>query len=117
MTLFRNRGWTAIITDMLIDTVLFMVSLGVGILTGIVGVIVGAALQMSDGASLGISFLIGFLAGYGMCATLFSIVSSAASTVIVCYAEAPNEFQMNHPELSERMRGAWRQAWPNDFHY
>ena len=31
MTLFRNRGWTTIITDIMVDTVLFMVSLGVGI--------------------------------------------------------------------------------------
>ena len=36
MTLFRNRGWTAIITDILVDTVLLMVSLGVGILTAVI---------------------------------------------------------------------------------
>jgi hypothetical protein len=49
--------------------------------------------------------------------TLLGVVSSAVNTVIVCYAEAPNEFQQNHPQLSEDMRLAWRQAWPQDFNY
>ena len=43
-----------------------------------------------------------------------SVVSSAVNTVIVCFAEAPNEFQMNHPELSNEMRAGWRQAWPEE---
>jgi hypothetical protein len=49
--------------------------------------------------------------------TLLGIVGSAVNTVIVCYAEAPNEFQQNHPQLSEEMRASWRAAWPNDFTY
>ena len=60
---------------------------------------------------------VGFILGFALCATLFSVVSSAVNTVIVCYAEAPNEFQQNHPQLSEEMRAAWRQAWPNEFRY
>ena len=101
----------------MLDTVLFMVSLGVGVMTGILAVLIGAAMQLSDGANLGLSFVIGFIVGYGMCTTLFSLISSAVNTVIVCYAEAPNEFQTNHPALSERMLMAWRQAWPNEFTY
>jgi len=117
MTLFRNRGWTSIITDMIIDRVLVMVSLGVGALTALVALIIGAAFQLGEAGTLGAGALIGFILGFGMSATLFSVVSSAVNTVIVCYAEAPNEFQTNHPELSNKMRGAWRQAWPNDFNY
>ena len=116
MTLFRNRGWTAIISDMMIDTVLFMVSLGVGLLIGLLSVAIGGVAS-GDGATMIISFLIGCMFGYAISATLFSIVSSAVNTVIVCYAEAPNEFQANHPELSNRMRDSWRQAWPNEFNY
>jgi hypothetical protein len=41
-----------------------------------------------------------------------SIVSSAVNTVIVCFAEAPAEFEQNHPILSQEMRAAWREAWP-----
>ena len=117
MTLFRNRGWTAIISDMMIDTVLFMVSLGVGLLIGILSVATGGFAGQGDGATMIVSFLIGCMFGYAVSATLFSIVSSAVNTVIVCYAEAPNEFQANHPELANRMRDSWRQAWPNEFNY
>ena len=49
--------------------------------------------------------------------TLFSVVGSACKAVIVLYAEAPNQFQANHPELSNMMRDRWQQAWPLDFKY
>lgn len=117
MTLFRNRGWTSIITDLMVDTVLSMVSVGVGALTAIITLVIGATLNSGDSWTLGSAALVGFFIGYGMSAILFSVVSSAVNTVVVCYAEAPNEFQANHPELSNKMRNAWRQAWPNDFGY
>jgi hypothetical protein len=117
MTLFRNRGWTTIITDLMIDTVLTMVSLGVGALTALVGALLGVAFHVGSAATIGAAAFIGFILGYGMSATLFSVVSSAVNTVIVCYAEAPREFDANHPQLSAQMRTAWRQAWPNDFNY
>lgn len=117
MKLFRERGWTSIITDYMVDTVLFMVSLGVAILVGVLALLVSAIQGGNDGITLSLAFVIGFIVGYGMCTTLFSVVSSAVNTVIVCYAEAPNEFQANHPELSNNMRAAWRQAWPSEFNY
>lgn len=116
MTLFRNRGWTAIITDILVDTVLLMVSLGVGILTAVIVLAVGAMADL-DGFVLGIGFVVGLVTGFVMCQTLFSLVSSAVNAVIVCYAEAPSEFQVNHPRLSQDMRAAWSQAYPVDFRY
>ena len=118
MTLFRNRGWTAIITDLMVDTVLMMVSLGVGVTTAVLVMIIGALTGLGSSAgTIGTAAFLGFLLGYGMASTLFSVVSSAVNTVIVCYAEAPNEFQANHPELSSKMRDAWRVAYPNDFNY
>jgi len=118
MTLFRTRGWTAIIADQLVDSVLNMVSIGVGFLTGIIAILVaqGAGIDMTEGKMLA-PFFLGFLFGFALCATLFSVVSSAVNTVIVCYAEAPAEFQQNHPQLSQDMQAAWKQAWPNDFMY
>lgn len=140
MELFRARGWTSIISDLMVDTVLFMVSLGVGIVTALLSLVVGSAMSMADTGSLSIAFAIGFVVGCkfaysadilqrkltssthqvlsdALCSTLFSIVSSAVNSVIVLYAEAPNEFESNHPDLSRRMRESWRQAWPNQFHY
>jgi hypothetical protein len=56
MALFRNRGWTAIVADMLVDTVLLMVSLGVGVLTGLVGIFFASAMLLGQ-ASMVITFL------------------------------------------------------------
>jgi hypothetical protein len=53
MTLFRNRGWTAIIADVLVDTVLLMVSVAVGILTGVVGLIVASIAKLDDATMAG----------------------------------------------------------------
>lgn len=118
MTLFRMRGWTSIVSDLLVDGVLTMVSLAVGAITGLVAVLVVSASSLSLGGAEGPSaFLVGFMMGALFASTLLGIVSSAVNTVIVCYAEAPNEFQQNHPQLSEEMRASWRQAWPNDFNY
>jgi hypothetical protein len=118
MSLFRARGWTTIISDLMVDMVLSMVSIDVGLITGVVAVtICMAVMGVGDMATLVASFAIGFGVGYSTCATLFSIVSSAVNTVIVLYAEAPSEFQQNYPDLSARMRDSWRQTWPNQFAY
>jgi hypothetical protein len=101
----------------MLDTVLFMVSMGVGLLTAMLGVVVGYIVGDGDDATMGTAFVMGFILGYAMSSTLFSVVSSAVNTVIVCYAEAPAEFQANHPELSSNMRESWRQAFPNEFGY
>jgi hypothetical protein len=55
---------------------------------------------------------LGLLVGFLFASIMMSVVGSAVNTVIVCFAEAPAEFQSNHPQLSEEMRAAWRQAWP-----
>jgi Plasma-membrane choline transporter len=117
MTLFRNRGWSVIIADLMVDTVLFMVAIGVGALTALFTALIGYLFGSRDGAVIGVAAVFGFIVGYAISSTMFSVVSSAVNTVIVCYAEAPNEFQANHPQLSDRMRTAWRQAYPDEFRY
>jgi hypothetical protein len=44
-----------------------------------------------------------------------SVVASAVDTVVVCFAESPNEFQTNYPQLSEQMVQAWRRTYPHEF--
>lgn len=119
ITLFQNKGWTTIITDDLAENVLFMMSIVIGLITGLVGLIV-ASLDQNIFANLNVEnpgsagFLVGFLVGFILASILMSVVASAVNTVIVCFAEAPNEFQTHHPQLSMEMRNAWRQAWPNE---
>ena len=114
--LFKARGWSSIIADYLVDTVLLMVSICVGILTGILGVLVGHLMQQGGTVLTG-AFFVGATIGFVLCSTLFGLVSSAVNTVIVCFAEAPAEFQANHPQLSQQMILAWRDAYPTEFGY
>mmetsp|Transcript_22620 Transcript_22620/g.48686 ORF Transcript_22620/g.48686 Transcript_22620/m.48686 type:complete len:575 (+) Transcript_22620:176-1900(+) len=120
INLFKTRGWTTIITDSLAQSVLSMLSVAVGLITGLVTLAIAHVEGMVFGDELGASaaaFFIGFIIGMVLTSTLMTLVSSAVNTVIVCYAEAPAEFQQNHPKLSEDMRATWRQAWPAEFYY
>lgn len=117
ITLFQNKGWTTIISDNLADNVLFMISMVIGFITGLVGYLI-ASLDQNIFADYGFEsagstgFMFGLLVGFVFSSILMSVVVSAVSTVIVCFAESPREFETNHPQLSMEMRNAWRQAWP-----
>ena len=117
ITLFKAKGWTVIISDDLADNVLFMMSVAIGLASGLVGLVIGF-MDPNMFANLGFdhaagpAFGVGFLAGFLFASIIMSVVASAVNTVIVCYAEDPAAFQMNHPQLSAEMREAWVQAWP-----
>jgi len=114
INLFKERGWSTIITDSLAHFVLTLVSLCVGLIVGGISTLISYSAQLNvEGAA----FLIGLLIGTVLTQLLMSVVASAVDTVIVCYAEDPNTFQANHPELSERMRDTWREAHPEHFKY
>lgn len=114
VNLFKERGWSAIITDSLAHYVLTMVSICVGLIVGAISALISYSAQLNvEGAA----FFIGLIMGTTLTQILMGVVGSAVDTVIVCYAEDPNAFQANHPELSERMRDTWRQAYPENFRY
>mmetsp|Transcript_15309 Transcript_15309/g.42340 ORF Transcript_15309/g.42340 Transcript_15309/m.42340 type:complete len:207 (-) Transcript_15309:202-822(-) len=54
----------------------------------------------------------GLAVGLVVTGVLFGIISSSVSTVIVCFASNPVDFETNHPKLSQEMRNAWREVWP-----
>ena len=60
---------------------------------------------------ISLSFLIGFL----LCSIMLNVVASGVNAVIVLFAEAPSEFHMNHPELSDEMRLAYANTFPSLF--
>ena len=43
---------------------------------------------------------------------LFSIISSSADAVIICFTGGPDVLEKNHPLKSQELRSAWREAWP-----
>lgn len=115
INLFQQRGWTAIITDDLVDNVLWMMSLAIGLVVGLLALFIGADPLSNAGVDNAgmIAFGVGFLMGYLFGSIGLGVVASATNTVIVCYCEAPAEFQSNHPQLSAEMRAAWTSAWPD----
>jgi len=141
MELFQARGWTTIITDNLVHRSLALVSIVIGALSGIICMLVAKATGWTttifgssngeggegegDSSSLlsvsddGIVFFICFLIGMTMSFILLNVVLSAVDTVIVAFAEAPAEFNTNHPALYNNMIQKWRLVFPDecvDFH-
>lgn len=120
-TLFKNRGWEAIIADDLIQNVFFFLSLGVG------GVCAGIGYAINEDAFGGLfanapdtgltvqatNAILGFIIGLVLSSILLSTIGSAVNAVIVCFAEGPAEFEANHPELSKKMRETWLQFYPD----
>lgn len=118
-TLFKNRGWEAIIADDLVGNVFFILSLCVGGICSAIGY--GAFNGDQDLFANSVSpetvpvtcAVLGFVAGLVLASILMSTIASAVNTVIVCFAEGPAEFEANHPELSRKMRETWLQFYPD----
>ena len=119
MSLFSERGWTAIINDDLVHRVLSLVAYFIGALTGCVGLLLAIAnpgwVEEFGSMSTLVAFGLPALIGAAISLILMSVVSSAVDTVVVAFAEAPLEFERNHPGLSAQMVGAWRQVYPDEF--
>jgi len=118
MTLFKNRGWEAIIADNLVGTTMFFLSLAVGLITGAAGIIFvertdwWSTFANASGNNKIIAFIIGLIVGLVLCSILLSTIVSGTDAVIVCFAEGPAEFEANHPKLSAEMRRAWSDVYP-----
>ncbi len=116
MTLFHAKGWNIIIADDLVSNTLSLFTLIGGGLVGCVGLATNAAfsswLDGFEGAASGIAFGLAFLIGLVITSIMLSVVDSSVNTVLVSFAEAPREFELNHPTLSGEMRDAWRLVYP-----
>jgi hypothetical protein len=113
--LFANRGWEAIIADDLVGNAILLTSVIVGGIIGAVGMILAATTPFFDDAgkgASGVAFFLGFIVGLSVCSILLSTVASGVNTVIVMFADAPREFESNHPALSAKMRETWNQFYP-----
>ena len=84
MQLFQSKGWTAIITDDLVDNVLFMVSIGIGLISGLIAMLIAevdrqllAGIGYEDPALA--AFFIGFIVGLVLASVLLSVVGSAGA--------------------------------------
>lgn len=126
MTLFKDRGWDAIIADDLVGMVLGMLSLVVGLITGGISIAFMTLTTWFDDyldfyegddgtgetTAKVILFILGLVIGLVMCSILMGSIDSAVLAVIVLFAEGPGEFETNYPELSTQMREAYATAYP-----
>jgi len=113
--LFQARGWSVIINDHLVARSLSMMSVLIGLITGLVGVLFGVVFLGRSFEAVVPAFLLGAILGGTSSGILLGVVTSAVNTVVVCFAESPNQLQINHdPELSHDLIEAWRKAYPHD---
>ena len=115
--LFRQRGWTTLITDNLVFRALFLCNLGIGSVCGLVTSIVckfviAPTLSEGDDFPLSVYFFVAFVIGLLISNVALFPVESAVRTVIVCFAESPAEFDEHHPDLSEMLKAGWSEAYP-----
>jgi len=115
MQLFASRGWEAIIADDLVGGAIFLTCVMISLIIGGIGVGYAEFDTTFDalaGGSNWIAFFIGFISGLCICTVLLSTIASGVNTVIVMFADAPQEFEQNHPELSAKMRATWLEFYP-----
>jgi hypothetical protein len=82
--------------------------------TGCIGLIIEATTDIFDdgGDAKLIAFFLVLLIGLFVASVALSTFGSGGNAVIVLFAEAPAEFQQNHPELSNRTRQVWSEIYP-----
>ena len=112
--LFKARGWEVIINDNLVVRSLSMMSLLISLVTGLVGLLLGFVFFGPVGALQ--AFLLGFVLGGSSCQILFGVVTSAVNTVVVCFADSPNQLLQNghDPKHFSELVEAYRKAYPNN---
>ena len=126
MALFKNRGWSAIINDNLIQNVLSLGSVVVGFIVGMVGFAIPlmsgdwiSGLPLfddfgSNGASW-VLFFVGFMIGLMLNMMMVSVIDSGVATTYVCFAESPGVFENTHPALFNDLASTWRIAHGDAF--
>lgn len=108
MTMFNQRGWTVVINDHLIRNALALVSITIALLSGIISSLVSPSSELTDGVGV---FFLAFIVSIILSMTMLCVIESSVSTIIVCLAEAPSEFEENHPTHNQAMRDAWSEVY------
>ncbi|CAJ1963450.1 unnamed protein product [Cylindrotheca closterium] len=127
--LFKQRGWTALITDRLVALVLGFGILEGGVVTGLVAIAMERLVTWStyrdDHADLPESyvlgplcnvpmatFLFGFVIGCIVSGVMMNVIHGAVNTLIICWAKSPETFTDNHKHWADRMTTVWSSAFP-----
>ena len=91
--MFRQRGWTAIINDDIIETVTRLGNTFIGSICSICSLLYAQERKLSHINST-ILILSGYFIGHLMSSIASKVISSAVATIFVCFAEKPHIFQV-----------------------
>lgn len=47
------------------------------------------------------------MVGFMFSSILMNVLTTAMNTLVVCFAESPDEFKANHPHLYKKMEKRW----------
>ena len=117
MSLFTNRGWTAVINDELVGPALRLACF----IPACFSAIAGAALAYGSAPSLlpddrftlgGLAAFVSFVIGYAMASVLSGVIISGVRAVFVCFALNPAALGVTHPEALTRLITAWNVMYP-----
>ncbi|CAF1629871.1 unnamed protein product [Rotaria magnacalcarata] len=118
ITLFKQRGWTAIINDSIVGTTLMFINLGIGIISAAAGgsIIYITMIQSPEKhiAVICVS-LISFVIGIFMSSIITTLLTSCVRTVFVCFALNPAALGATHPEHLEKLTKVWHKFYPEEF--
>eukprot|EP00934_Nitzschia_sp_Nitz4_P001440 Nitzschia sp. Nitz4//scaffold253_size28098//9209//15122//NITZ4_008141-RA/size28098-processed-gene-0.22-mRNA-1//1//CDS//3329544300//1440//frame0 len=118
LELFHSRGLSTVVTDDLVHRLLVLVCFVVAAMVGFVGMILeawtGWASPIFGETSKFPVFAVCCTIGYSLASVTMSTVVSGVNSVMVCYAEAPAEFESQHPALYQEMAAAWHSVYPQN---
>merc|ERR1739845_260954 len=102
-----------IITDNLVSRSLSMMSILIVLIMGFIGVLLAL---LFDTSWIFMGLFIGIVLGGMSCQILFGVIISAVNTVVVCFAESPNQLNQNghDPKYFRELIEGYRKAYPND---
>lgn len=109
-SLFLQRGWTAIVNDDIVDSILFLGQTIIAIVSSLVGYAYSVKVGCNT-VNMYLITLLGFFAGYLMAVVTLKAISSAVATVYVSFAEAPDSLERFHPDEYNALRGAWNSIY------
>jgi len=109
--LFRTRGWSTLLNDDIIDVVMNIGHVIIGTTSMSTGYIYGRLTGLGHAYTVLLT-VFGFVAGYLLSIVALSTISSAVSTVYVCYVDNPHALQISHPEMYVPLSECWQKVFP-----
>ena len=94
--MLKERGYSAMINDSIIDFVIILGNIGGGILCMMIALLYCKLVHMS-GFNTAMLVSLGAFTGYLLFSLSMEVVSSAVVAVYVCFAEKPTLFQVSRP--------------------